>query len=70
MTLRRQLNSNAVITKSATKGLLRDGGLVAMAIVANDDRAGRKLQDYEPIANCVRIFNSPWSPGQTLAISQ
>jgi hypothetical protein len=33
MTLRRQLNSNAVITKSATKGLLRDGGLVAMAIV-------------------------------------
>jgi hypothetical protein len=34
MTLRRQLNSNAVITKSATKGLLRDGGLVAMAIVA------------------------------------
>jgi hypothetical protein len=34
MTLRRQLNSNAVITKSATNGLLRDGGLVAMAIVA------------------------------------
>ena len=22
---------------------------------ANDDRAGRKLQDYEPVANCVRI---------------
>jgi hypothetical protein len=28
---------------------------------ANDDGAGRKLQDYEPVANCVRIFNSPWS---------
>lgn len=22
---------------------------------ANDDRAGRKLQDYEPVADCVRI---------------
>ena len=22
---------------------------------ANNDRAGRKLQDYEPVANCVRI---------------